>query len=223
MLSRSEQMILNHKLHPEKYKRKCNDEQKEIHRQISKNNWINNKDKMLAAARKAAETRRKRLELTLEERFWKRTEVENIEDPDSCWVWIAGKDADKGPDKTYGRVSLTRKSHERSHRFAWKLLYGSIPENLLVLHWCDKPLCVRPDHLFLGTYKDNSEDMYRKGRGVVGDKSWCSKLTEENVLEIKKAHKNGTYSTSYFAAKFKVKKTTILDIIKEKTWRHVLI
>ena len=77
-----------------------------------------------------------------------------------CWLW----DGYVAPQNGYGLIAIGNRRMMRAHRFAWKLYRGPIPEGLWVLHRCDNPDCVRPDHLFLGTAKDNSQDMLRKGR-----------------------------------------------------------
>ena len=69
---------------------------------------------------------------------------------------------------TAGIVLMVVAKHQRSrHRAAWMITHGEIPEGLLVLHKCDNPPCVKPEHLFLGTQQDNIKDMYAKDRGVV--------------------------------------------------------
>lgn len=98
---------------------------------------------------------------SLEERFWAR-----VRKTESCWVW---KGATCGPSG-YGRIARGRRGefHKKNsalvHRLSWELHNGPIPEGLLVLHRCDNPPCIRPDHLFLGTAKDNSDDKCAKGR-----------------------------------------------------------
>lgn len=78
--------------------------------------------------------------------------------PWSCWEWQGHRD-----DKGYGDVMFCGRE-QGAHRFAWESEFGHIPNGLYVLHKCDNPPCVRPDHLFLGTKADNSLDMVRKGR-----------------------------------------------------------
>lgn len=88
-------------------------------------------------------------------RFWPKT----IRDENSgCWEWTAHI-ASNG----YGRFGLNGKARD-SHRVAWELSFGPIPNGLSVLHVCDNRRCVRPDHLFLGTQRDNMIDAVRKGR-----------------------------------------------------------
>lgn len=102
----------------------------------------------------------------VEERFWEK--VEKLTD---CWVWTAGTD-----DKGYGRILNKRKEHggeTRAHRLSWILHNGPIPTGLYVLHKCDNPPCVRPDHLFLGTNLDNMRDMKEKGRAANSNKEYC--------------------------------------------------
>lgn len=91
-------------------------------------------------------------------RFWKQV----ARAKDGCWLW-QGTILHTG----YGQVCF--EGHAQSaHRVAWLLTNGEIPKGLCVCHRCDTRACVRPDHLFLGTAKDNMQDMYRKGRGPTG-------------------------------------------------------
>jgi HNH endonuclease len=92
---------------------------------------------------------------SLEERFWPK-----VEKTDGCWYWTASCDP-----CGYGHFSIDGKLHS-AHRVSWELAYGPIPDRLDVLHKCDNPPCVRPDHLFLGTHTDNMVDMISKGRKV---------------------------------------------------------
>lgn len=92
---------------------------------------------------------------TLEERFHDKY----IPEPNSgCWLWIANANR-----TGYGCLSDSKQ--RLAHRISWEIHRGPIPEGLYVLHKCDVPICVNPEHLFLGTHQDNMDDMVRKGRG----------------------------------------------------------
>ena len=98
------------------------------------------------------------MKLSKQDRFWSKVEIIPFH---SCWEWTASKSK-----AGYGRFSLGRKlGVAKAHRISWSLSYGTIPEDLCVLHRCDNPGCVRPEHLFLGTIKDNVQDMISKNRG----------------------------------------------------------
>ena len=78
---------------------------------------------------------------------------------DGCWLWQGAKNA-----HGYGRMWHGDGSMVLVHRASFELLVGEIPKGMLVCHRCDIPKCVRPDHLFLGTHRDNSHDALKKGR-----------------------------------------------------------
>ena len=85
-----------------------------------------------------------------------------IPEPNSgCWLWLGALHV-----FGYGKFGLHEKIYH-AHRIAWQLLRGRISSGLQVLHKCDNPSCVNPDHLFLGTQKDNIHDMWQKGRAVI--------------------------------------------------------
>lgn len=91
--------------------------------------------------------------MTSEERFWRK-----VKKTDGCWFWMGGRN-----DDGYG-IAIMNGHVCGAHRKAWAITRGPIPEGMQVLHHCDTPSCVRPDHLWLGTQKDNMQDMRRKGR-----------------------------------------------------------
>jgi hypothetical protein len=90
------------------------------------------------------------------ERFW-----EKVDKSGECWTWrpVTGRHP-----FGYGMFTPQHGQRVTSHRFSWQLAHGPIPSGLFVLHKCDNPPCVRPDHLFLGTHKDNMADMKAKKR-----------------------------------------------------------
>jgi hypothetical protein len=96
--------------------------------------------------------------MPIAERFFEKVAIIPFHD---CWEWVAAKN-----EKGYGKFSIgTTHTNLKAHRVSWMLANGSIPDGLFVCHRCDNPGCVRPDHLFLGTPKDNMIDKVRKGRG----------------------------------------------------------
>lgn len=132
-----------------------------------------------------------------------------------CWIWLASR---KG---SYGQFSINQQKGT-AHRASWIIHKGPIPHGLNVCHKCDKPLCVNPDHLFLGTQSANIKDMYSKGRGadIKGTKNGQSVLTEEQVYKVRSFVKDGkTYQL--VADTFKVSVDTIHKIVTRKTWKHI--
>lgn len=104
-----------------------------------------------------------------------------------CWLW-------DGPIvlKGYGCFSFKQK-RRFAHRVSWELYKGSIPSGMLICHRCDIPSCVNPEHLFPGTYSDNINDMYAKGRGRPWNsmKTHCHKGHEFSVENTRFNSKGG--------------------------------
>lgn len=145
-------------------------------------------------------------------RFWSKVDVG---DPDECWNWSAGT-----LDRGYGRFNI----HDRlwlAHRVAWVLTYGPIPEGLCVCHHCDNPGCCNPYHLFLGTQADNMTDAVRKGRTFQGKRRLWSKLTEEDVWEIRRLLEEGVPKQE-IADEFEVSKWSIGAIKRGQTWSWLI-
>lgn len=117
-----------------------------------------------------------------EDRFWSKVAI--VDDETSCWEWQAGK-----LKYGYGRVRVGDKN-QLTHRIAWSLIYGEIPEGICVLHHCDNPPCCNPKHLFLGSIADNNADCVAKGRHIApcGDAHWSRQHPESRA----RGDKNGS-------------------------------
>lgn len=94
-------------------------------------------------------------------RFWEKVEKSN-----GCWNWTGALLKARGD---YGAFNVGNHKTKYAHRFSWELHYGEIPSGKLVCHHCDNPKCIRPDHLFIGSYWDNAQDAAIKGRMGPGD------------------------------------------------------
>lgn len=110
----------------------------------------------------------------------------------------------------------------RAHRAAFLLFVGQIPDGLEICHKCDNPLCVNPDHLFLGTRADNHADMMAKDRGPRGERAGAAKLTDAKVLEIRRRYATTDITQRQLADEFGVSRPTIGFLISRKTWKHLV-
>lgn len=131
-----------------------------------------------------------------------------------CWEWT-GNITKKG----YGQFVMKGVTFT-AHRASWLLFNGGREIKLHVLHKCDNRRCINPDHLFLGTNKENVQDRDSKGRQARGEKNHKSKLTETDVKRIRRLVASGTRQ-SQLAKEYGVNFSTIFHIIQGKTWRHV--
>lgn len=130
-----------------------------------------------------------------------------------CWNWTGMKNPNG-----YGQVKRDGK-FLFAHRYSYLLHKGEIGE-YFVLHKCDNRKCVNPDHLLLGTQKDNQQDMKRKGRHIHGELSSQAKLTEKKVMEIYALHEGGM-GTIRLAKKFGVTKNLTWMIVRGRVWSHL--
>lgn len=154
----------------------------------------------------------------------------NRSDPSGCHIWTGAFSGESCSGEQYGyfQAGGRRASARtvRAHRFAWELAHGPIPQGLGVLHRCDNPKCVNPEHLFLGTQADNSHDMIAKGREsapplLSGTVHPSSKLTDAKVKSIRDLYAAGGTSLRKLAAQFRVSDRLIFNIVKRRTWKHV--
>jgi len=132
-----------------------------------------------------------------------------------CWIWMKSKTG----NGRYGELSTCfnkKVKKYKAHRFSYEAFYGPIPENMIVCHKCDTPLCVNPNHLFLGTNKDNTLDMINKNRHSNGRNS--NTLSEEKVKFIRKYPIYKGYQ-NHLAEIFNVNISTISNVIRNKTWK----
>ena len=150
---------------------------------------------------------------TLQERFWAKVHKTN-----TCWKWTAAK--------TEGYGVLGGPSRILAHRLSWIIHHGRIPKNLLVLHHCDNPSCVNPDHLFLGTAGDNLHDAMKKGRwspchgnDLSGSANPNTHLTLEQVIAIRSEWIPRKVSKRILSEKYGVSLNTIDNIVRKQTWR----
>ena len=180
------------------------------------------------------------------EDVWKKIDIKSDDDWWRCWEWMGGLF-----NSGYGAFSILHKSY-RVHRIVYEQTIGPIPDGLLVCHSCDNPSCCNPNHLWLGTSKDNVVDREQKGRGKrlcgiqhpffnkhcseetkkkisialkhlnEGEKSGQSKLTEEDVLEIREMFSTGKYYQWELGEIFGVCQAEISMIVNNKKWKYLL-
>lgn len=148
-----------------------------------------------------------------------------------CKLWF-GASVPAG----YGNISVNGRLL-RTHRVAWELVNGPIPQGLHVLHACDMPACINVAHLFLGTATDNMRDMVAKGRGGQYINRGCikshrlhgsscpisgvninAKLTAAQAAEIRAAYKRGVTRQVDIAGRFGVTQTQVSKIIRGESW-----
>jgi hypothetical protein len=121
----------------------------------------------------------------------------------------------------YGKITVKNKSYS-THRLAYLMAKGSIPKGLFVCHSCDNRACVNPEHLWLGTHTDNMRDAISKGRKLYkGEDNPDSRLTEEQVLEIRKSYEFREVTQKELAKRFNVSRSTIQYILYRKGWKHI--
>lgn len=142
--------------------------------------------------------------------------LKTVKRDSGCVDWIGTKF-----HNGYG-VCVWKRKHMKAHRVSWELFVGQIPDGKQVLHKCDRPCCVNPQHLFIGDPKSNNDDMRRKGRNRVerGVDRYNAKLDDDSVRQIRILHESGS-SIGVLADAFCVNAWTITNIVHRKRWKHV--
>jgi hypothetical protein len=113
---------------------------------------------------------------TLEERIFE----SSVPEPNSgCWIWMKTLS-----NAGYGAMTVSKGVTKSAHRMSYSVFKGPITNGLLVLHKCDIPCCVNPDHLFLGTHSDNTQDMIKKGRQRKFSGIRYYDLSDQDIIKI---------------------------------------
>ena len=158
-------------------------------------------------------------------RFWSQVHIPGVESVGyqaRCWLWTgATRKARPGACPVYGRIRYKDKKFT-THRVAYELYYGKpLLDDEILLHACDNPLCNNPHHLTPGTRAENRMDSVLKGRHSFGERHPRARLSESDVIEIRKAYKAGGWTYRKLAEHYKVGKTTIQGIIERKIWAYL--
>lgn len=143
------------------------------------------------------------------ERFYANTK----DSADGCLIWQGHPNVDG-----YGTI-MHRGRHLLAHRVAWEIVSGAKPAGL-VCHSCDNPICVRFEHLFLGTNADNIKDRDAKGRQARGQRAGLAKLNDTDIPEIRKRLSQGEAQWR-IAKDFGVSQAAIAAIKLGNTWTHI--
>lgn len=153
----------------------------------------------------------------IEDRFWEK--VDKTTSPNGCWLWTAAVSS-----AGYGQINQGGQhgTHIAAHKLSWQLANGPRPEHLCICHRCDNPRCVNPEHLFLGTQKDNIQDALKKGRKPFGEKHPLARWSEGDIRAMFAMRARGATQTE-IADHFGTKQPAIQSILSRKAWSHVEI
>lgn len=160
----------------------------------------------------------------LAERFWAKVQKA---DGDACWLWTGARSGDG-----YGSINIGGADGKAlgAHRVAWELTHGPVPEGREVRHRCDNPGCCRPDHLELGSHRDNVQDMLDRNRHMTltkpdtvrrGEQHHAARLLPAQVLAIRERAARGDTSQAQLAREFGISPAAVSDVVKRRRWQHL--
>lgn len=150
---------------------------------------------------------------SLRDRFFRK-----VQKTSDCWIWTGNK-----RPNGYGIIQEAGKGSRTlaAHRVSYELHKGQIPDGLVVMHSCDTPACVNPDHLSVGTFKENTADMIAKGRkrtvSPKGTGNGKAKLNDDLVRYIRQSNKNA----ASIARELNLSGNCIRGVLSGRTWSHV--
>ena len=150
------------------------------------------------------------------DRFW-----EKVTKTENCWLWTGNRNRDGYGELGVAKTPSLPGGLMRAHRLSWEIHYGPIPDKMDVLHTCDVPPCVRPDHLFLGSHTDNMKDMARKGRSNLGERCPLAKLRAVDIPTIRERYAQGDVTLSVLASEYGVTSGAVGQAVRRKSWRHI--
>lgn len=138
----------------------------------------------------------------------------NVNIVGECWMWRRTLDKDG-----YGKACYNMK-HMPAHRMSYEEYIGDFNKKLHVLHTCDNPGCINPEHLFLGSNEDNVKDKMLKGRQLKGEGIGNSKLKEKDIVNIRRLRLGGATLKS-IANIYNISISNVWDVCKRNIWTHL--
>lgn len=132
-----------------------------------------------------------------------------INEETGCWIWIASKNR-----RGYGTFVPSGKRSGLAHRESYRIFKGDFDNSLSVCHVCDIPLCVNPDHLWIGSHEENMRDMVIKERAK-------TKLDASQVLEMRNMIENMAMTQADICRKFNISRAQISRIMSRIRWKHI--
>ena len=161
----------------------------------------------------ASQTKTAPASMATEERLkWHGWSVAN----DGCWEFSGNRDCDG-----YGTFTGVGRTPVRAHRVAYEATFGTIPYGMVVRHKCDNPPCVNPDHLEVGTHKQNTGDAVDRGRMATGERHGMHRLTDDEVAEIRDEYTTSPITQRQLAKKYSCSQSQISNLVSGRQRRGI--